>query len=187
MRGMWMSSSFPAWSEKSRECLCVWMNPESKRRRSSYFRLYTPLCTCYAVGFFFFFFFCQFRVVFFLNYSGIVTNQMYSVSLLLAISDFHTWISGNGENTEPMKFWTCFNILKMHCHSHILLKEKKKVFCPACPRSRWDTWCCCWTPNGREMLLPVSPRSHQQLPPASIDFFFSISVLQTVQTLVEYS
>ena len=101
---------------------------ESREQKKAIFLFQALHAVVYVLccGVFFFFFFCQFRVVFFLNYSGIVTNQMYSVSLLLAISDFHTWISGNGENTEPMKFWTCFNILKMHCHSHILLKEEKK-------------------------------------------------------------
>lgn len=100
--------------------VCIWMNLESKIRwsSSSYFMLFMQLCTCYAV------FFCQLRVIFFLNYLGIVTN-VFSVTLLLAISDFHTHRS-----VETEKHWTS-EVLDLFQHlgdtfSPLIFSLKKK-------------------------------------------------------------
>lgn len=162
---------------------------ESREQKKAIFLFQALHAVVYVLccGVFFFFFFCQFRVVFFLNYSGIVTNQMYSVSLLLAISDFHTWISGNGENTEPMKFWTCFNILKMHCHSHILLKEKKKGLLSRLSQVASRHLMLLLDTERQRNVAPGVASQSPATPTCFYRLFFSISVLQTVQTLVEYS
>lgn len=156
MRIMWTWSCyefFPVWSpEKSENVVCIWMNVESKRRWSSYFKLFMQLCMCYAV---------------FLSVAGHFSklfghcDKSNVLCHSIALSDFHTdqwkrrtlnqWSLGLQHLGDTFSPFFCFPWRKKKaCRCYFW---DPSVFCPACPRSCRDTWCCCWTPDGRETLL----------------------------------
>lgn len=143
-------SCFDFWPPEKLECFNL-----NEFGKKSFFRLFMQLCTCYAV-------FLSVAGHFFLNYLGIVRNQMY----LCQISTH-----GSAEmETEPVKSRTCFNMLDIAVSLLFRYSWDPSVCCRICPR----------TPGGTENVSesPATPTCLKR-----ISFLF----YKTVQTLAECS
>lgn len=117
---------FLLWPPDKFEC-CFKSNEFGKK---SYFRLFMQLCTCYAV-------FLSVAGHLFLNYLGIVTNQMYWCQIST---------HGSTESvTEPVKFRTRFDTSDITVS--LLFRRFLGSCCRICPR----------TPDGTENVVSESP------------------------------